>query len=83
MTKTIYVGNMLFTLTQETLNDLFKVYGNIVESIIITDKYTSNSKGFGFVTFVNDDDANKAISEMNDKEIDGRKLKVNEAREER
>ena len=59
---------------------MFAKYGEIEEAVIITDKFSGRSKGFGFVTFVNDEDAKTAVSEMNNKEIDGRPLTVNEAR---
>ena len=59
---------------------MFSSYGEITEAIVIKDKYSGRSKGFGFVTFANDESANKAISEMNEKDIQGRALKVNEAK---
>jgi len=76
----LFVGNIPWTLTNESLKKLFQEFGEIEEAVIITDKFTQRSKGFGFVTFVNDEDAQKAISEMNNKEVEGRPLTVNEAR---
>jgi len=76
----IYVGNMPFTVDNEKMKELFSSYGEIEEAIVITDKFSGRSKGFGFVTFKEDESAKKAISEMNEKEVEGRKLKVNEAR---
>ncbi len=76
----IYVGNMPFTVDNEKLKELFSSYGEIEEAIVITDKFSGRSKGFGFVTFKEDESAKKAVSEMNEKEVEGRKLKVNEAR---
>jgi RNA recognition motif-containing protein len=64
----------------EDLKKAFEAYGEVEEAVIISEKFTRRSKGFGFVTFVNAEDAQKAISEMNGKEIEGRELKVNEAK---
>lgn len=79
MGKKLYVGNLPFSVTQEKLNELFAQYGDIEEATVIINKFSGRSKGFGFVTFVNDADADKAIAEMDKKEVDDRELKVNEA----
>jgi cold-inducible RNA-binding protein len=76
----VYVGNLPFSVDDEGLNKIFASYGEIEEVSVIKDKFSGRSKGFGFVTFKNDEDAKKAISEMNDKEVEGRNLKVNEAK---
>lgn len=76
----VYVGNLPFSVDQGKLKELFATYGDIEEAVVISDKFSGRSKGFGFVTFKDDESAKKAISEMNDKEVDGRNLKVNEAR---
>ena len=76
----VYVGNLPFTIEDADLEKLFSSYGEIEEIAVIKDKFSGRSKGFGFVTFKDDESAKKAISEMNDKEVEGRKLKVNEAR---
>jgi len=76
----IYVGNLPFGVDSEGLKKLFSSYGEIEESTVISDKFSGRSKGFGFVTFKDDEGAKKAISEMNEKEIEGRNLKVNEAK---
>jgi len=76
----VYVGNLPFSADQEKLKELFSSYGEIEEAIVIADKFSGRSKGFGFVTFKDDESAKKAIAEMNDKEVEGRKLKVNEAK---
>lgn len=76
----VYVGNLPFTVDSEKLKELFSSYGDVEEATVISDKFSGRSKGFGFVTFKNSKDAEKAIKAMNDKEIEGRKLKVNEAR---
>jgi len=76
----LYVGNLPFSVDSEKLKELFSSYGDIEEATVISDKFSGRSKGFGFVTFKNEEDAKKAIKEMNDKDVEGRKLKVNEAR---
>ncbi|MEK6896984.1 MAG: RNA-binding protein [Nanoarchaeota archaeon] len=76
----VYVGNLSFNIDDEKLREIFSKFGDVEEATIIKDKYSGRSKGFGFVTFSDDAAANKAIKEMNDKEVDGRQLKVNEAR---
>ena len=76
----VYVGNLPFSVDRDKLMELFKTYGEVEEAVVISDKFSGRSKGFGFVTFKEDEAANKAVAEMNDKEVDGRKLKVNEAR---
>jgi len=76
----LYVGNLPFKVDREQLMELFSSYGEIEEAVVISDKFSGRSKGFGFVTFKEDEAGQKAISEMNDKEVEGRKLKVNEAR---
>ena len=80
MSKKVYVGNLPFSVDQEKLKEMFASYGETEEVVVISDRFSGRSKGFGFVTFVNDADADKAIAEMSEKEIDGRALKVNEAR---
>ncbi|MDP3966216.1 MAG: RNA-binding protein [archaeon] len=76
----IYVGNMPFGIDDKKLESLFSQYGNVEEVSVIMDKFSGRSKGFGFVTINDDDSAKKAISEMNGKEVEGRKLTVNEAK---
>jgi RNA recognition motif-containing protein len=76
----IYVGNMNFNLGNDDLFNLFSQFGTVTSAKIINDKVTGRSKGFGFVEMENDDDARKAISSLNESEVQGRKLIVNEAR---
>lgn len=76
----VYVGNLPFSVDQEGLKGLFADYGEMEEVTVISDKFSGRSKGFGFITFKDEESAKKAISEMNDKEVEGRKLKVNEAK---
>ena len=80
MGNKVYVGNLPWSVDQEKLKEMFSSYGEITEATVISDKFSGRSKGFGFVTFANDEDAAKAISEMNEKEVEGRALKVNEAK---
>ena len=80
MSTKVYVGNLSFSVTQEKLKELFESFGDIEEAIVISDRFSGRSKGFGFVTFTDKKDADKAIEDMNGKEIDGREIKVNEAR---
>jgi RNA recognition motif-containing protein len=76
----IYVGNMNFNLGNDDLYNLFSQFGAVTSAKIINDKVTGRSKGFGFVEMENDEDARKAISQLNESEVQGRKLIVNEAR---
>ena len=76
----IYVGNLPFGVDKAKLDELFGTFGDIEESIVISDKFSGRSKGFGFVTFKDDESAKKAIADMNDKEVEGRNIKVNEAK---
>ena len=80
MSMKVYVGNLPFKMGMDELKALFESYGEIEEAVVISDKYSGRSKGFGFVTFKDDAAAQKAIAEMNGKEVDGRALKVNEAK---
>lgn len=78
--KKLYVGNLPWSVNEQSLKDMFSPFGEITEAIVISDRYTGRSKGFGFVTFANEADAEKAIAEMAEKEIEGRKIMVNVAR---
>ena len=80
MGKKLYVGNLPYSVTEGTLMDRFSPYGNVESTRLITDRDTGRSKGFGFVEFGSDEEAEKAIAEMNGKEMEGRALTVNEAR---
>ncbi len=75
----IYVGNLSWSMTNEDLAALFQQYGSVSSAKILTDKFTGRSKGFGFVEMESADEANAAISALNDSEIQGRKIVVNEA----
>jgi len=80
MAKKLFVGNLDWGMTQEDMQELFAQYGTVAEAVIITDKFSGRSKGFGFVTIEEDDGADKAVEELNGKEVKGRELTVNEAR---
>jgi RNA recognition motif-containing protein len=80
MSKKLFVGNIDWGTTDEDLQRTFAEHGEVEEAVIIRDKFSNRSKGFGFVTFVNDEDADKAIAALNEFELNGRKIAVNEAR---
>jgi RNA recognition motif-containing protein len=80
MSNKLYVGNLSFDTTENELQDLFSGAGAVQEVILIQDRITGRSKGFGFVTMSNAEDAKKAISQINGKSVGGRALTVNEAR---
>jgi len=75
----LYVGNLPFSVDEEAFKKLFSGF-TTEEVTLIKDKFSGRSKGFGFVTIPDEEEAKKVISEMNEKEIEGRKLKVSEAR---
>jgi RNA recognition motif-containing protein len=81
MAKKIYVGNLSYNTEEYQLTDLFGQYGTVNSAKIIFDRDTNRSKGFGFVELEEDDAAEAAISALNNQELDGRNLRVNEARE--
>ena len=76
----IYVGNIPYRLSEGELKEIFQEYGAVESVKIITDKFTGRSKGFGFIEMPNDEEARKAIDELNEAEVDGRNLRVNEAK---
>ena len=76
----IYVGNLSYEMTEEVLREAFKAFGEVEDVRIIKDNYTGRSKGFAFVEMPSKDEAQAAIKELNEKELKGRALKVNEAR---
>jgi RNA recognition motif-containing protein len=76
----IYVGNLNWKASDNELKDLFSRYGEVTKVNIVKDKMTRRSKGYGFVEFASDSDANNAINELNGKEFMGRNLVVNQAK---
>lgn len=75
----IYIGNIAYTMTADELKDLCTPFGNVISAKIITDRATGKSKGYGFVEFDNEESAQKAIKELNDTQVKGRNIKVNNA----
>ena len=76
----IFVGNLSFSATEESVRSLFETHGAVDRVSIMTDRETGRSRGFGFVEMGNDNEASKAVSVLNGKEVGGRALTVNEAR---
>ncbi|CAL1707796.1 unnamed protein product [Somion occarium] len=75
----LYIGNLSWNTTDETLRDAFGQYGSVTDSIVMRDRETGRSRGFGFVTFSSEDEANAAISGLNEADLDGRRIRVNVA----
>ena len=80
MGNKLYVGNLSFNTTETDLQDYFAQAGPVTEVLLVQDKFTGKSRGFAFVTMVNDADAQTAITQFHGKPFDGRTLTVNEAR---
>jgi RNA recognition motif-containing protein len=81
MAKKLFVGGLSWDTTDDGLRQAFASYGEITEAKVITDRDTGRSRGFGFVTFSQDDNAKTAISKMDGTSLDGKTIKVNEAQE--
>ena len=79
MAKKLFVGNIDWNASDEDLQELFAQHGEVEEAIIIKDKFSGRSKGFGFVKFVNDEDADKALAELDGHDLKGREIAVKEA----
>ncbi len=79
MTKKLFVGGLSWNTTDDGLRSAFEQFGEIVEAKVITDRDSGRSRGFGFVTYVDDESASSAINQMNGAQLDGRAIKVNEA----
>ena len=75
----LYVGNLPWSVDDAALKELFSAF-TVEEATVIKDKYSGRSKGFGFVTISDDEQAKKAIAEVNGKEVEGRELKISEAK---
>lgn len=80
MNKKLYVGNLAYTVTADALRDLFAEVGEVVSSTVISDRISNRSKGFGFVEMATEEAAEEAINQLDGKELDGREIKVAEAR---
>ena len=76
----IYVGNLSYEMTEDELRKTFEAFGAVSSARVVTNRYNNKSKGFGFVVMPNRPEAEKAIAEMSEKEVMGRKMKVNEAK---
>src|SRR5271169_4193754 len=80
MPSKLYVGNLAYSVTNDDLQNLFSQAGQVESVAVITDKFSGQSKGFGFVEMATSDEAAKAIQQFNDTELKGRNIKVNEAK---
>lgn len=80
MATKLFVGGLSWGTTEDGLRAAFAQVGTVASATVITDKYTGKSKGFGFVEMSSDEEAQKAMQELNGKELDGRTIVVNEAR---
>jgi len=80
MAKRLYVGNLNYQVTNAALEGMFAEYGAVRSAQVVMDRETGRSKGFGFVEMADDQAAQAAIDGLNDREVDGRRLTVNEAR---
>jgi RNA recognition motif-containing protein len=76
----LFVGSLAWATNDDSLNAHFAAIGPVVSARVVTDRETGRSRGFGFVEFENDDDAKKAIDQLNNSDLDGRQITVNEAR---
>jgi len=76
----LYIGNLSYNTSDQQVKDMFAEYASTVSAQLATDKFSGNSRGFAFAELSNDEEANAAIMKLNDLEVDGRKLVVNEAR---
>lgn len=80
MATKLYVGNLAYGVGDDQLRDMFSEFGTVTSATVITDRQSGRSKGFGFVEMENDAEAQTAMSELNEKEFEGRRMIVNEAR---
>lgn len=80
MSAKLFIGNLDYSVTSDDLRDAFGKFGQIVDAVVITDRETRRSRGFGFVEFADDEAAKKAVEEMNQAELKGRKINVNPAK---
>lgn len=80
MATKLFVGNLEYTVTGDDLKDLFSQAGTVVDAVVISDKMTGRSRGFGFVEMSSDEEAKAAVEKVNGADLKGRKINVNEAR---
>ena len=81
MANRLYVGNLSFSSSDQTLRDAFSAHGEVLDVHVVSDRVTGQSRGFGFVTMGSHEQAQSAISAMSGADLDGRALRVNEAEE--
>ncbi len=79
-TNKLYIGNLNYDMTADDLRAVFEEIGEVEEAIVIEDRQSGRSRGFGFVTMANEELAQKAIDELNEKDVNGRNIIVNEAK---
>ena len=80
MASKLFIGSLAWTTTDDSLRDFFATAGTVVSANVIVDRETNRSKGFGFVEMSSDEEAKAAVDQLNNKELDGRTIVVNEAR---
>lgn len=80
MAAKLFVGNLEYTVTGDDLRTLFATVGTVVDAVVISDKFSGRSRGFGFVEMSSDDEAKQAIEKLNGSDLKSRKISVNEAR---
>ena len=80
MTKNVYVGNLNFDTTQSGLQELFEAHGQVAKVNIVTDRYSGRPRGFAFVEMMTEEGATAAIGALNGQDVDGRTLKVDQAK---
>ncbi len=81
MSKKLFVGGLSWNLSDSDLQNAFAKFGEVEDAVVIKDRDSGRSRGFGFVTFADAESADKATSEMNETQLDGRSIKVSEAKE--
>lgn len=79
MSKKLFIGSLSWGVNDDSLRDAFSVHGEISEAVVISDRDTGRSRGFGFVTFEDDDSADNAVAALNGTELDGRTIRVDVA----
>jgi cold-inducible RNA-binding protein len=81
MSKKLFVGGLSWDTNADSLRTAFEQFGEVTDAAVISDRETGRSRGFGFVTFAEASDADSAIQQMHERELDGRTINVNEAKE--
>ena len=79
--KKVFIGNLSYNVTGDQLREMFAQAGEVVDAVVIIERHTGRSKGFGFIEFSTEEEAKKAIEMFNGKELDGREMRVNEAKQ--